>query len=338
LNTFEIEIRINYIFYPEGGPDLETNNPITRRESIKKIAKISGGFALSSMAIGGAFFYPGISEGTSEVKKGFIVEGVCLKEPYNVKELTRKVFEAAGGISRFVSRGDFVVVKPNISWARRPDLAATTNPEVLETVITLCQEAGAKKVKIVDNTIHDAARCFAITGAGIVAERTGAELVLPRSTLMKEKKIGGHVLDVWPVFVPFLEADKIINIPVAKVHGLSSITLGMKGWIGAVGGRRGALHQDIHQVIVDLAQFFRPSLILIDAIRIMIRNGPSGGGLSDVAFKNTLILSNDQVAADSRGASLFGIDPDQIGHISLARKRRIGSDDPKEIVQKRIIL
>lgn len=310
---------------------------ITRREYLKKMAHLTGSMAVASMGIGGAFVLPGNSE-TSLDKRRFLIEGIGSKEPFDCRELTRRVFEAAGGMSRFISRGDVVVIKPNISWARRPDLAATTNPDVLEAVITLCQEAGAKKVRIADNTIHDAVRCFAITGAGIVAERTGAELVFPRSIMMKDTKIQGHVINVWPVFVPFLEADKIINLPVAKVHGLSSLTLGMKGWIGAVGGRRGALHQDIHQVIVDLAQFFKPTLILIDAIRILVRNGPSGGSLTDVAVKNTLLLSNDQVAADSKGATLFNMDPDHIGYIALARKWNLGSDDPKEIIYKRIVI
>jgi uncharacterized protein (DUF362 family) len=302
------------------------------------VAKISGAIALFSIGMGGNTVLAGDSKYSPQDKDRFLIEGFSSKHPYDIKELTRKIFDAAGGINKFISRGDVVVIKPNISWARRPDLGATTNPEVLEAVIILCQEAGAKKVRIVDNTINEPVRCFAITGAGNVAERTGAELVFPRSSMMKETKIHGHVLDVWPVFLPFLEADKVINLPVAKVHGLSHLTLGMKGWIGAVGGRRGALHQDIHQVIVDLAQFFRPTLILIDAIRILVRNGPSGGSLSDVLTRDTLLLSNDQVAADSKGATLFGINPDQVGHIALAKKWRLGTDDLKELLYKRITL
>jgi len=271
-------------------------------------------------------------------KKGFIVEGLGQKEGYAVKELIRKVFDAAGGITGFVSRGDVVAIKPNISWARRPDLAATTNPEVLEGVIELCYEAGAKKVRIADNTIHDARRCFAVTGAGAVAKRTNADLVYPRSSLMKRMKLHGHRLDVWPVFVPLLEADRLINLPIAKHHATSTLTLGMKNWIGAVGGRRNALHQDIHQTIVDLARFFNPTLTLIDATRIMTRNGPSGGSLSDVVIKNTLILSDDQVAADAKASMLFGLSPAQIGHISLGQKWGIGTYDLRQLDQKKVIL
>ena len=252
--------------------------------------------------------------------------------------MTRKVFDAAGGMSQFVSKGDVVAIKPNISWARRPELAATTNPEVVEAVIELCLDAGAKKVRIADHTIHDARRCFALTGIGSVAKRTGADLVFPRSSLMKRMQFNGHRLDVWPAFVPLVEADKLLNVPVAKVHGLSTLTLGMKNWIGGVGGRRSALHQDIHQSIVDLARFFNPTLTLIDATRIMITNGPSGGSPTDVAVRNTLILSNDQVAADAKAAGLFDLDPGEIGFISLGQKWGLGTYDLQKLIQQRVIL
>jgi uncharacterized protein (DUF362 family) len=205
-------------------------------------------------------------------------------------------------------------------------------------VIQLCYNAGAKKVRIADNTIHEARRCFAITGAGMVAKKTNADLIYPRSSLMKEMKIQGDRLDVWPVFIPILEADKVINLPVAKSHSLSILTLGMKNWIGAVGGRRNVLHQDIHQTVVDLAQFFKPTVTLIDAIRIMTKNGPSGGSLSDVVTKNTLILSNDPVAADALAAGLFNRRPEQIGFIRLAQTRDLGTYDLKLLDQQKVVL
>jgi uncharacterized protein (DUF362 family) len=246
------------------------------------------------------------------------------------------VFEAAGGIGRFVSKGDVVVIKPNISWARSPKMAATTNPAVLQAVIELCQEAGAKKVRIADNTIDNAKFCFSVSGAADVAKRTGAELINPDSALMREMKLQGDRIDVWPIYLPIVEADKVINLPVAKDHILSSLTLGMKNWFGAIGGRRGSLHAEIHPNIVDLAQFFKPAVTLIDSTRIMTRNGPSGGSTSDVVTKNTLILSDDPVAADGKAALLFGKEPQKIGHIKLARKRGLGTYDFSKLLQKKV--
>jgi uncharacterized protein (DUF362 family) len=112
----------------------------------------------------------------------------------------------------------------------------------------------------------------------------------------------------------------------------------MKNWIGAVGGRRSALHQDVHQTIVDLARFFKPTVTLIDATKIMIRNGPSGGSASDVATRNTLILSDDQVAADAKGAGLFGRRPEEIGFLRLAQREGLGSYDLSGVAQKRVVL
>lgn len=309
---------------------------MTRRGSLKKLLQVSGTVAVS--ALSGWPLSAHRSVWAKSEKKKFIIEGLGQTEGYAVKELIEKVFEAAGGITRFISRGDVVVIKPNISWARGPNLAATTNPEVLESVTELCYNAGAKKVRIADNTIHEARRCFAITGAGMVAKKTNADLVYPRSSLMKRMKIRGHRLDVWPVFVPLVEADKIINLPVAKDHALSILTLGMKNWIGAVGGRRNILHQDIHQTIVDLALFFKPAVTLIDATRIMTKNGPSGGSLSDVAVKNTLILSDDPVAADALAAKLFHRRPEQIGFIRLAQKHNLGTYDLQQLDQKKVVL
>ncbi len=309
---------------------------MTRRTLLKSLLQISAGVAVTGLSRW-PFSGSGNAWGKAEEKK-FIVEGLGQTEGYSVKELTGKVFEQAGGITRFVSKGDVVVIKPNISWARRPELAATTNPEVMEAVIELCQEAGAKKVRIADHTIHNVRRSFAITGAGMVAKKTGADLVYPRSSLMKDMKIQGHRLDVWPVFVPLVEADKVINLPVAKHHSLSSLTLGMKNWFGAVGGSRWKLHQDIHQTIVDLAQFFKPAVTLIDATRIMTKNGPSGGSLSDVAVKNTLILSDDPVAADASGAKLFDYSPDKVGFIRLGQKWGLGTYDLRKLDQKKVIL
>jgi len=312
------------------------DEPITRRESIRKLLQLSGSLALSGAAAGS--IQSPLASWAAPEKKKFLVEGVGQKEEYNVKELTRKTLEAAGGMNRFVSKGDVVVIKPNISWARAPQFAASTHPEVLEAVIELCQEAGAKQVRIADNTIHDARRCFAVTGAGMVAKNTGADLIYPRSSLMRDMNLQGNKLDVWPVFVPLIEADTLINLPVAKHHSLSTLTLGMKNWIGGVGGSRWSLHQDIHMSIVDLAQFFKPAVTLIDAIRVMHRNGPSGGNRSDVAQKNTLILSDDPVAADARAALLFDRKPKDIGFIRLGQKWELGTYDFDKLDQRKVVL
>ncbi len=311
------------------------NKPITRRESIQKLLKFPG-----ALAVAGAVSWPNHDRPAAAATgdKKFMIEAFGQTEGYAVKTLTRNTFEAAGGMGRFVSKGDVVVIKPNISWARRPELAATTHPQVLEAVVELCQEAGAKKVRIADNTIHDARQCFALTGAGKVAKNTGADLIVPRSSLMRNMGLKGNRLNIWPVFKPVVEADVLINVPVAKHHSLSTLTLGMKNWIGAVGGSRWSLHQDINQIIVDLAHYFKPHVTLVDAVRIMTQNGPSGGRLSDVETKNTLILSDDPVAADARAALLFNRKPERIGYIRMAQEQGLGTYDFQQLNAKKVVL
>jgi uncharacterized protein (DUF362 family) len=314
---------------------MDFKKPITRRESIQKLLKLTG-----SLAAAGAVSWPHQNRPAAAAAgdKKFIIEAVGQTEGYAVRTLTRNVFKAAGGMGRYVSNGDVVVIKPNISWARRPELAATTHPQVLEAIVELCQEAGAKKVRIADNTIHDARQCFALTGVGMVAKNTGADLIFPRSSLMRNMSLKGNRLDIWPVFKPLVEADVLINAPVAKHHSLSGLTLGMKNWIGAVGGSRWSLHQDINRSIVDLAHFFKPAVTLVDAIRIMTQNGPSGGSTSYVQAKNTLIISDDQVAADAKAALLFNRKPQDIGFIRLARQQGLGTYDFEKLDATKVVL
>ena len=313
---------------------MKFDHPIIRREFIRKLLKWSGCVTFAGAARLSVFDLPEVWAAAEN--KRFIIEGIGQTDAFSVKDLVKKVFEAAGGMRRFVSKGDVVVIKPNISWGRPLHMAANTNPEVLQGVVELCQQAGAKKVRIADNTMDEAKFCFFVSGAEAVSKKTGAELIYPNSSLMREMKLHGHRLDVWPVFLPFVEADKVINLPVAKDHILTSLTLGMKNWFGAIGGKRGSLHREIHPNIVDLAQFFKPSLTLIDATRIMTKNGPSGGSTSDVVKKNTLILSDDQVAADANASLLFGKRPQDIGYIRLAKKWGLGTYEFSKLIQKKV--
>lgn len=301
-----------------------------------RIVRFAGGLATGGALIGFPF-RPGLQRAAASSGR-FLIEGVREDPEGSIKTLVRRVLEESGGLEKIISRGDLVALKPNISWARKPALGATTHPDVLEALVEACFDVGAAKVHIADNTIHDARQCFYLTGAGAVARKTGAKLVYPRASLMRRMKIGGGRLDVWPVFLPLVEADTLINVPVAKQHSLSGLTLGMKNWIGGVGGSRWALHQDIHQSIVDLAQFFEPALTVIDAIRIMTRNGPSGGSSGDVSLRNTLLVSNDPVAADAAAATLFGRQPATLGFIRLGERAGLGSSDPGGLERKRVAL
>jgi len=240
--------------------------------------------------------------------------------------LTRRAIEELGGIRRFISRGDVVVIKPNIGWDRTPEQAGNTNPEVVGELVRLCQDAGAKKIVVADVSCNDPRRCFLRSGIAAAAAAEGAEIVLPDERRFHEVDLRGDVLHTWPVLDAFLNADKVINVPVAKHHGLTGVTLGMKNWYGILGGPRHRLHQHIHESLADLAAFMRPTLTVIDGYRVLLRNGPTGGNLEDVALKKTILASTDPVAIDAYAArAWWNLDESQLRYLTLASQRGLGT-------------
>lgn len=242
--------------------------------------------------------------------------------------LVRAVLEDLGGIGRFVHSRDVVVIKPNIAWDRTPEQAANTNPEAVAEVVRQCWKAGAKRVLVTDVSCNEPRRCFQRSGIQAAALAAGAEVILPNPDMYREVEMGGVALKTWPVFTPFLEADKIINLPIAKHHGLTGATLGMKNWYGILGGERNRLHQQIHQSLADLASFMLPTLTILDCYRILLRNGPTGGNLEDVAIKKTVVAGTDPVAIDTYVAKAYwNIEPAQMPYLTMAAARGLGTVD-----------
>ena len=240
--------------------------------------------------------------------------------------LVRQALDNLGGIGRFVSRNDVVVLKPNIAWDRTPEQAATTNPDVVAEVVRQCWQAGAKRVIVTDVSCNEPRRCFLRSGIHAAARAQGAEVVFPDADHFREVDLGGVVLKTWPVFTPFLEADKVFNLPIAKHHSLTGCTLGMKNWYGILGGNRNRLHQQIHQSLADLANFMLPTLTLMDCYRVLLRNGPTGGNVEDVALMKTVVAGTDPVAIDAYVAkSYWDLDAGQLPYLQLAAARGLGS-------------
>jgi uncharacterized protein (DUF362 family) len=140
-------------------------------------------------------------------------------------------------------------------------------------------------------------------------------------------RLRGEILDEWPVYRTLVEADKVINIPIAKHHNLAKYTAAMKNWYGVLGGRRNRLHQSIDVSVADLATFMRPTLTIVDAIRVLLRNGPQGGNVDDTRRMDTVIASTDQVAADAFGCTLIGQRPENLPYLRMAQERGIGTTD-----------
>ena len=251
------------------------------------------------------------------------------------RALVQKALENLGGMGRFIARQDVVVIKPNIAWDRTPEQAANTNPELVAEVVRQCWQAGAKRVIVTDVSCNEAQRCFHRSGIEAAARAAGAEVILPDPEKFREVDMGGVVLKSWPVFMPFLDADKVLNLPIAKHHELTGATLGMKNWYGILGGQRNRLHQQIHQSLADLAAFMLPTLTIMDCYRILLRNGPTGGNLEDVALKKTVVAGTDPVALDAYVAKAYwNLDAEHLPYLRMAANRGLGTVEFEKLVIK----
>ncbi len=254
-------------------------------------------------------------------------------------ELVRHAADAFGGMSRFISKGDIVAVKPNIGWDRAPQFAATTNPDLIAEIVKLCLDAGARKVKVFDRTINTPLRCYLNSQIESKADKAGADVLQVRDHRFKNVRLRqGTVLKEWPIYRDYLEADKVINVPVAKHHSLCRVTLGLKNLMGVMGGPRGEIHNGFATKLVDITSEILPTLTIIDAYRIMTGNGPSGGSLSNVERPRTLIMSPCTVTADYVATALFKLEPGEVGHINEAVRRGLNLYDVSDLKMKKISL
>jgi uncharacterized protein (DUF362 family) len=241
-------------------------------------------------------------------------------------ENVRQAMEALGGMKKFVGKDDIVTIKPNISWDRTPELGATTDPGVMKEIVKLCFDAGAKKVTVIDHTCNEARRCYTRSGVAEAVRAVGGTVEFTDNRRLVEMDIGGELVKKWKVFRDFVETDKLINVPVAKHHGLTKVSMAMKSWFGVIGGKRSHLHQEIDQVLVDLTRFFKADLTILDAYRVLMRNGPQGGNIADVEKRYSLVAGTDQVFIDTYGAEKFhGLPRRSLPFLDLAKEQGIGA-------------
>jgi uncharacterized protein (DUF362 family) len=313
---------------------MSDKNALTRRDALLKLLRVAGAGAGTA----GLAAWLNHRSSRPEVplalaaKHGHTVAAdaslpeMAIIQGEDAAQLARQAVEELGGMRRFISRGDVVLVKPNIGWDRTPEQAANTNPDVVAEIVRQSLNAGAKRVIVTDVSCNEARRCFQRSGIAEAAQKAGAELILPEPSRFKEVDLQGDVLRAWQVFDPFLNADKIINIPIAKHHALTGTTLGMKNWYGILGGQRNQLHQKIHESLVDLADFIRPTLTIVDSYRILLRNGPTGGNLDDVLLKKTVLASTDPVAVDAYVAKAYwNLELDALPYLKMAAQRGLGT-------------
>jgi len=247
---------------------------------------------------------------------------------------TKKALEAMGGISRFVKKGQRVILKPNMSFSNPPERGSTTHPLVVVTVAQACIEAGAQQVLVLDHTLQRAELCLERTGIREACKQIkGAHvLAIQDKKFFREVKVPkGKVLERVEVVKEILEGHVLINLPVAKSHSATGVSLGLKGLMGLILDRESFHSQyNINQAIADLATVIKPQLTILDATRALASGGPGGPG--DVKKLNLIIAGIDPVAVDSYGVSIVpwygqNFKGRQVEHLLVASQRGLGKID-----------
>ena len=255
----------------------------------------------------------------------------------------RTAIAEMGGMSKYVRKGNKVVVKPNIGWDRTPELAANTNPELISEIITECFAAGAKEVVVFDHTCDEWKKCYANSGIQAVVEKAGGQMMpaheesyyrevsLPNAVSLKTTKIHQAILD----------CDVWINVPVLKTHGGAKMSVSLKNLMGIVWDRRYFHSHDLQQCIADCNTLSKkPALIIVDAYRVIKSNGPQGRSEDDVALAKGLFVSTDSVAADTAAIKFFNqisaMDLQNVEHVGKAEALRVGTTHLERLNVKRI--
>jgi uncharacterized protein (DUF362 family) len=244
-----------------------------------------------------------------------------------------------GGMSAFVQKGQTVVVKPNIGWDVSPERAGNTNPLLVGRIVEHCLNAGAKKVYVFDNTCDNWAKCYKTSGIEQAVKDAGGQLV-PGNTENYYQEVtisNGNLLKTTKVHELILDSDVFINVPVLKHHASADMTMSMKNLMGVVWDRRFWHRNGLHQCIADYASYEKkPALNILDAYRVMYRNGPRGVTTADTELMKTMVLSRDMVAIDTAGVKLLGKNPDEVKYLNFAAEMKIGTKDLDSLKISRI--
>ena len=289
-----------------------------RREFLKQVALWSAGLIIA----------PPVFQVIPSAIAKQTTSTLCTGAGTDYATLVTKVLAPFGGIKAYVKKGAKVVIKPNIGWDRNPAQAADTHPLIVKTLVKSALDAGAGKVMVFDRPCNDQRRCYANSGIKEAVESLKDKRVI--CDYIDERKFtpvkikNGKAIKEWSFYKDAIEADCYINVPIAKHHGLSKLTLGLKNIMGVIGGMRGIIHQNMGQNLADLNTVIKSHLTIIDATRILLKNGPSGGNLNDVKVLNTIIASTDIVAADAYATSFFKMKPEDVDSIVAAYNMGLG--------------
>ena len=305
---------------------------LTRREFLKLT-----GLAAASLALLEVGCSPQAQKGTTAPALRRQVSTPSTDQAYlavahgsDPASILKAALASLGGIQRFVKPGQDVIIKPNICVDYHPaEYAATTNPIVVATLVALCLGVGAKRVRVMDSPFAgiSPSSAYAATGIEAAVKAAGGEMEVMSPIKFARFDIPqGKSITSWNIYRDIMETDVLIDVPIAKSHSLARLTMGSKNLLGAVSNPN-QIHSNLDQRVADLVSVIRPNLTVVDAYRILVDHGPTGGSLNDVRQANTIIASHDIIAADAFGATLFGLTGADIPSIKKGAEMGLGTLD-----------
>lgn len=252
-----------------------------------------------------------------------------------------RAIAAAGGIERFVKQGQKVLVKPNIGWDKKPEEGANTSPELIKRIVELCLKAGASEVRVFDNTCNHWQACYGSSGIETAVKEAGGKMLMAHDInhFTQVDIPNGKILKTAHVHQAWLDSDVIINVPILKHHGGARMTSAMKNLMGVVFDRRFYHSNDLHQCIADFTTFSKkPTLNIVDAYTVMMRNGPRGVSTADLVTRKMLLMSTDIVAIDVASTRIMNIDPAEVAYIGRAAELGSGASSLDKLRIERLAM
>lgn len=249
--------------------------------------------------------------------------------PDEIVDSLKRAIELLGGISKYVNKGERILLKPNILSARPPESGVDTHPEVIRAVARIVRQAGA------DVRVGDSPGGYGFKSAGSTYEASGIKKMCEEEAIeLVEFDKAANVNGI-PLAVAAKEVDGIFSIPKMKTHNLMTITGAIKNSFGlAVGLYKTDCHakapkpKEFAKFVVDVFECAPPRLIIMDGIVAMEGEGPAAGELRNAGL---ILVSDDAVACDAVFSHLVGLSPLVIHTTSEAYKRNIGQADLSKI-------
>jgi len=258
----------------------------------------------------------------------------------DLKSSVQGAVDLIGGIDKVIGPGDKVTIKPNLNTA--DPYPASSDPAFIKALGEVILDAGASKLEIIDSsTMRVSTRGVAKKiGLDVVADELDADLIfLDEHDWVKVKFPRGKYLKSGSIGKPLLDMQKLVIAPCLKTHFLAGYTGSMKGFVGWIKhSQRLRMHaRKLQQKIADLASYFNPDLIVMDARTCFVTGGPASGTCANTGV---ILAGGDMVSVDVEGVRIIqccnaknkiGMDVWDIPQIKHAVEIGIGAKNDSDI-------